>query len=94
MSIRFPILIALALAVAAPVAAGIEDQVRGLVQAGEILPFETIHRRVVSEVKGDYIGAEFDAPTLTYRFRFLVDGSVINVIVDARTGKRARKANY
>ncbi|WP_426164811.1 PepSY domain-containing protein [Sandarakinorhabdus sp. DWP1-3-1] len=92
------LLIALAVAAAAPLAtpvsAGIEDQVRGLVLAGEIMPFETIRNQVASRVKGDYIGAEFDAATLTYRFRFLVDGSVKNVVVDARTGKRARSANY
>lgn len=92
------LLVALAVAaaapLAAPVAAGVEDQVRGLVLAGEIMPFETIRKQVASRVKGDYIGAEFDAATLTYRFRFLVDGSVKNVVVDARTGKRARSASY
>lgn len=92
------LLIALAVAaaapLAAPVAAGIEDEVRVLVLAGEIMPFETIRNRVASRVKGDYIGAEFDAATRTYRFRFLVDGSVINVVVDARTGKSPRRSNY
>ena len=82
-----------AVPVAARVLAGVENQVRDLVLAGEIMPFETIRNRVVSQVKGDYIGAEFDAATRTYRFRFLVEGSVINVDVDARTGKRWRKTS-
>lgn len=82
-----------AVPVAAPAFAGVENQVRDLVLAGEIMPFETIRNRVVSQVKGDYIGAEFDAATRTYRFRFLVEGSVINVDVDARTGKRWRKTS-
>lgn len=72
----------------APAGAGVEDEVRGLVLAGEIMPFEVIRKRIVSQVRGDYIGAEFDAGTRTYRFRFLVDGNVINVDVDARTGRR------
>jgi uncharacterized membrane protein YkoI len=91
-------MIALALGLATPIimpaAAGIENEVQRLVEIGAIMPFETIRNRVVSQVKGDYVGAEFDSATLTYRFRFLVDGRVINVDVDARTGKRARAANF
>ena len=87
------LLTCLAIAVATPVAAGVENQVRELVLAGEIMPFEVIRSRVASQVKGQYIGAEFDAATRTYRFRFLADGRVINVDVDARTGERARKTN-
>jgi uncharacterized membrane protein YkoI len=80
---------------AAPVAAGVENDVRDLVMSGEIMPFEAIRSRVMAQVHGDYIGAEFDAGTRTYRFRFLVNGSVINVDVDARTGQRVRKtSNY
>ena len=80
---------------AAPVVAGVENDVRELVMSGEIMPFEAIRSRVMSQVSGDYIGAEFDAGTRTYRFRFLVNGSVINVDVDARTGQRVRKtSNY
>ncbi len=68
-------------------APGVENSVRCLVDAGEILPFEAIRNRVMSQVTGDYVGAEFDTDTLRYRFRFLNDGKVINVDVDARTGQ-------
>ncbi len=71
---------------------GVERRVRDLVEAGEIVPFETIRQRVASQVRGNYVGVEFDEPTLTYRFRFLVDGEVINVDVDARTGQRRRQS--
>lgn len=94
MSFRFPLLLCAALAVANPVAAGVENQVRELQQAGDIMPFETIRSRVMQQVRGDYVGVEFDAATLTYRFRFLVDGNVINVDVDARTGQRRRARNF
>jgi hypothetical protein len=73
-------------------AGGVEKRVRDLVEAGEIVPFETIRQRVASQVRGNYMGVEFDEPTLTYRFRFLVDGEVINVDVDARTGQRRRQS--
>lgn len=80
------------LAGAAANAGGVERRVRDLVEAGEIVPFETIRQRVASQVRGNYMGVEFDEPTLTYRFRFLVDGEVINVDVDARTGQRRRQS--
>lgn len=85
----------MALAVAGPAHASTEDEVRRLVMAGEILPFATIRDRVLPQVHGDFIGADFDIGTRTYRFRFLEDGSVINVDVDARNGNRLnRKRNY
>jgi uncharacterized membrane protein YkoI len=80
------------LALVSPALAGVENQVRDLVQAGVILPFDEIHDRVRAETPGDYMGADFDAGTRTYRFRFLVNGNVINVDVDARTGKRVRRS--
>ncbi|KAB7648662.1 PepSY domain-containing protein [Polymorphobacter fuscus] len=73
---------------AAPVVAGGPNIVKGLVDAGEIMPFEPIRNRVVAQTPGDYVGAEFDATTKRYRFRFLVEGNVVNVDVDARTGNK------
>ncbi|MFZ4689650.1 MAG: PepSY domain-containing protein [Polymorphobacter sp.] len=87
-------MIAVAAPVTAPATAGVENQVREMVLAGEIMPYETIRNRVQSQVRGEMIGSDFDAGTLTYRFRFLVDGNVINVDVDARTGQRRRPGRY
>lgn len=81
------------LAVADAAQAGVEKRVRDMVEAGEIVPFETIRSRVASEVRGDYMGVQFDEPTLTYRFRFMVNDEVINVDVDARTGQRRRNSS-
>jgi uncharacterized membrane protein YkoI len=90
-----PLLVLLALAAAGPVQASTEDEVRRLVMAGEILPFEKIRDRVFSQPHGNYIGADFDLSTRTYRFRFLEDGNVINVDIDARNGNLLnRKRNY
>ncbi len=91
-----PILIAagllLAGAVSVPAAAlrGPND-VRDMVRAGEIMPFESIQRRVMQDEPGEYVGAQFDQSTRIYRFRFLRDGNLINVDVDARTGERVRR---
>lgn len=76
-----------------PARTGVENQVRGMVQAGEIMPFDAIQSRIRAQTPGDYIGADFDAGTRTYRFRFLVNGNVINVDVDARTGQRVRRSS-
>jgi len=76
---------------AMPALAGVENEVQVMVQRGEIKPFKDILNRVVSQTRGDYIGAEFDSATRVYRFRFLDNGSVKNVDVDARTGDKVRR---
>lgn len=83
------LLISASLALAAPAMAGPND-VRDMVRAGEIMPFEAIQRRVVQETPGEYVGAQFDQNSRIYRFRFLREGNLINVDVDARTGERVR----
>lgn len=82
------ILIATTCLMAMPLAAAGPNVVKGLVDAGEILPFDPIRSRIVAQTPGDYVGAEFDTATRRYRFRFLIDGNVVNVDVDARTGQR------
>jgi uncharacterized membrane protein YkoI len=80
--------VAMTCMLAMPLAAAGPNDVKGMVDAGEILPFDPIRTRIMAETRGDFIGTEFDATTRRYRFRFLVDGNVVNVDVDARTGKR------
>jgi hypothetical protein len=80
----------LALAAAAPALAGPND-VHDMVRAGEIMPLEPIQRRVMQENRGEYVGVQFDQSSRTYRFRFLKDGNLINVDVDARTGAPVRR---
>jgi uncharacterized membrane protein YkoI len=82
------LLVATTSLLAMPLAAAGPNDVKGMVDAGEILPFDPIRTRIMAETRGDFIGTEFDASTRRYRFRFLVDGNVVNVDVDARTGKR------
>jgi hypothetical protein len=77
-------------AFAVPAAAGPND-VHDMVRAGEIMPLESIQRRVVQETRGEYVGVQFDQASRTYRFRFLKDGALVNVDVDARTGAPVRR---
>lgn len=89
------ILLATTCLMAMPLAAAGPNVVKVLVDAGEILPFDPIRSRIVAQTPGDYVGAEFDATTRRYRFRFLIDGNVVNVDVDARTGQRVNsRRNY
>ncbi|MEI6486912.1 MAG: hypothetical protein WCO11_11675 [Sphingomonadales bacterium] len=87
---RFPILILASVMLAWPAVAA-PNVVHDLVRAGEIMPFEAIKSRVVQETPGEYVGVQFDASSRIYRFRFLRDGMVVNVDVDARTGERLRR---
>lgn len=87
-SVAIVLLLLMTTLAAPPVTAAGPNIVKGMVDAGEIMAFEPIRNRVVSQTPGDYVGAEFDATTRRYRFRFLVEGNVVNVDVDARTGDR------
>ncbi|WP_164157902.1 PepSY domain-containing protein [Sandarakinorhabdus rubra] len=82
--------LALGLALPAHALRGPND-VRDMVRTGEIMPFEVIQRRVLQDNEGEYVGAQFDQGTRVYRFRFLRDGNLINVDVDARTGQPVRR---
>lgn len=94
MRVRAILLIGASLLLAGPALAGPND-VHAMVRAGEIMPFEAIQRRVMQETPGEYMGAQFDQSARIYRFRFLRDGNLINVDVDARTGERVRRRqNY
>jgi len=93
--IRLSLILLIALSGGVPARAGDESQALKQTQTGEIMPFEAIRNKVVSQTRGDYIGVTFDSGTRTYRFRFLDRGNVINVDVDARTGQRvARSRSY
>lgn len=62
-------------------------------RAGRALPSREIERRVVPQMKdSNYLGFEYDPVALAYRLKFLRDGQVTWVDVDARSGKILRVA--
>ena len=55
---------------------------------GRILSLPEIERRVVPMMRGaQYLGPEFDPDRGIYTLKFLRDGTVIWVMVDARSGQ-------
>ncbi|MFZ9395413.1 MAG: PepSY domain-containing protein [Erythrobacter sp.] len=94
---RIAILVApLALALAGPVfAASVQDQPRSdqgearrEMQAGNVLSLREIERRVLPQMQGsEYLGPAYDSIARAYRLKFIKDGRVTYVDVDARTGR-------
>lgn len=76
---------------AATGAAAEPDNLHARVRDSGMLPFDQLQRRVRDETAGEYMGVQFDPAALVYRFRFLQDGTVVNVDVNARTGERVRR---
>ena len=63
-----------------------QDRAFEATQEGRSMPLPKIERRVMPFMGGaDYLGPEFDGRT--YRLKFMKDGRVIWIDVDAATGK-------
>ena len=70
-----------------------EDQAsaREEMLAGRTLSSREIERRVIPQMKGhDYLSFEYDAGASAYRLKFIKEGQVTWVDVDARTGRVLR----
>ncbi|MDJ0643634.1 MAG: PepSY domain-containing protein [Erythrobacter sp.] len=93
------ILAALALATLAgvPASAGALSQDQGQsdqgearkeMRAGNQLSLREIERRVLPRMRGsEYLGPAYDSRARAYRLKFIKDGRVTYVDVDARTGR-------
>ncbi len=63
-----------------------QDRAFRATQEGRSMPLPKIERRIVPQMGGaDYLGPEFHGDT--YRLKFVRDGRVIWVDVDAATGR-------
>lgn len=89
-----PALIAAALvfaASAAPVVAqpvNEQGQVRKDMRAGNVQSLREIERRVLPRMaRMQYLGPEYDPLAMAYRLKFIDNGRVVFVDVDARSGK-------
>ena len=75
--------------------ATLSDQMsaREEMRAGRTMPSREIERRIVPQMKGsDYLGFEYDGAASAYRLKFIKEGQVTWVDVDARTGRILRIA--
>lgn len=61
---------------------------RAEVRSGGELPLREIERRVLPAMRGmEYLGPAYDPKAMAYRLKFIHNGRVVNVDVDARTGE-------
>jgi hypothetical protein len=64
-----------------------QGQVRKDMRAGNVRSLREIEQRVLPTMRGmQYLGPEYDPVAMAYRLKFIHDGRVVFVDVDARTG--------
>lgn len=70
---------------------GDQARAREQMQAGRNLPIRDIERRILPRMAGDeYLGFEYDPTAEAYRLKFIREGRVIWVDVDARSARVLR----
>ncbi len=61
---------------------------RKQMQAGKVLSLREIERMILPRMKDmQYLGPAYDPVAMAYRLKFIKDGKVVFVDVDARTGR-------
>jgi len=66
---------------------GEQGQVRKDIRAGNVRSLREIERRVLPMMPNmQYLGPEYDPAAMAYRLKFIQDGRVVFVDVDARSG--------
>ncbi|MDE2403941.1 MAG: PepSY domain-containing protein [Sphingomonadales bacterium] len=91
---RISILAALCLAGVAPALTALagpgdaQNQMRNGVRSGAVLSLREIEARVLPTMPGmQYLGPEYDPAAMAYRLKFIQNGHVVFVDVDARSGE-------
>lgn len=70
---------------------GDQASARQEMQAGRTMSSREIESRIVPRMRGsDYLGFEYDSGASAYRLKFIKEGQVTWVDVDARTGRVLR----
>jgi len=65
----------------------VQGQVRKDMRSGAVRSSREIEQRVLPSMRGwEYLGPDYDAAALVYRLKFIRDGRVVFVDVDARSG--------
>lgn len=68
-----------------------QQSARAEMQAGRNMPIRDIERRIIPQMRGDeYLGFEYDRTAQAYRLKFIRDGKVIWVDVDAKSARILR----
>ena len=70
-----------------------QGDARKEMRAGNQLSLRDIERRVIPTMRGaEYLGPAYDNAAMVYRLKFIRDGKVMYVDVDARTGRILRRS--
>lgn len=65
-----------------------QREARQDLRAGNVLPLREIEKRVLPQMKGmQYLGPAYDSVAMAYRLKFIKNGKVVFVDVDARSGR-------
>ncbi|MEP3050054.1 MAG: PepSY domain-containing protein [Erythrobacter sp.] len=65
-----------------------QSEARAEMQAGNVLSLRQIEARILPQMRGsEYLGPSYDSTARAYRLKFIKDGRVSFVDVDARTGQ-------
>jgi uncharacterized membrane protein YkoI len=65
-----------------------QGEARREAQAGTQLSLREIERRILPQMQGsEYLGPAYDSTARAYRLKFIRDGRVTYIDVDARTGR-------
>jgi hypothetical protein len=99
MKSSFPLFAALSLGIAAaPIVAlradpgSVQTEMRAATGARNVLSLSAIEARVLPMMKGmQYLGPEYDPGAMAYRLKFIQNGRVVFVDVDARSGRVIRE---
>jgi uncharacterized membrane protein YkoI len=72
---------------------GDQGEARREMKAGTQLPLREIERRILPQMQGsEYLGPAYDSTARAYRLKFIRDGRVTYVDVDARSGQIIRRS--
>ncbi|VVT18624.1 hypothetical protein [Erythrobacter sp. EC-HK427] len=71
---------------------GEQSSARAQMEAGRIMPIRDIERRIIPQMResDEYIGFEYDPEVQAYRLKFIRNGRMIWVDVDARSARILR----
>ena len=69
-----------------------QGKARKEMRAGNQLSLRQIERRILPQMEGEYLGPAYDSTARAYRLKFIKDGRVTYVDVDARTGRVIRRS--
>jgi hypothetical protein len=88
------VLLAACLPAAANAAPGdAQGEARRELHAGAVRPLREIEQRVLPMMPGmQYLGPEYDPVAMAYRLKFIREGRVVFVDVDARSGQLIRQS--